>query len=382
MESTQEREHRVYFKNLDGIRFICFFSVFLYHSFATEKAYILEHPFYITVKRLFNNGSLGVNFFFVLSGFLITYLLIVEKNLKGQINLGAFYVRRMLRIWPLYFFCVFFGFFAFPVLKEMFGQVPDETAQLPMYLSFLANFDYIQNTPDAGILSLLWSIAVEEQFYLIWPALLFFVPVKKYPYVFLIVLIACLVYRFIYLDDLNRLDIHTLSVMGDFVVGGFAAYFAVESKKFIQFFNKLPRFYIFLGYLILIVLFLFRKEVFRYEPALTLIERLVFALLFAFVILEQSFANRSLFKFSNSKFLTTWGNYSYGLYCLHFTAILIVHTLIRRWGLENNAYEFIFLEGGLTLLLAMGMAWVSYRYYETPFLRLKKRFTIIKNKQP
>ena len=102
---------KIYFENLDGLRFFCFFSVFLYHSFHTENEIIKSSPIYkFVTEEIFKNGNLGVNFFFVLSGFLITYLLIAEKKLNGQIDLKKFWIRRILRIWPLFYFCVGFGF--------------------------------------------------------------------------------------------------------------------------------------------------------------------------------------------------------------------------------------------------------------------------------
>src|SRR5205085_9627779 len=115
---------------------------------------------------LFGNGNLGVNFFFVLSGFLITYLLIEEKKLTGKIHIGNFWIRRILRIWPLYFACVFIGFVLFPFAKHMAGGTSAETADPWYYLAFINNFDYIKKgLPDSPGLGVLWSVAIEEQFY-------------------------------------------------------------------------------------------------------------------------------------------------------------------------------------------------------------------------
>src|SRR5690348_10604112 len=109
-------KQRTFFPNLDGLRFFCFLSVFFYHSFYTEYSYIKEAPFYKFVKfHLLVNGNIGVNFFFVLSGFLITFLLLEEKKSTLNIRVNCFYEKRILRIWPLYFFCVFFGFVVFPI---------------------------------------------------------------------------------------------------------------------------------------------------------------------------------------------------------------------------------------------------------------------------
>jgi peptidoglycan/LPS O-acetylase OafA/YrhL len=165
---------KVYFENLDGLRFLCFLSVFFFHSFHTDYASIQSSNLYHFIRRdLFGNGNLGVNFFFVLSGFLITYLLIEEKRLNGQIDIKKFWIRRILRIWPLFYFCVVFGFYIFPFLKTAFGQHPNETASIGYYLTFTNNFDFIKKgLPDASILGVLWSVAIEEQFYFVWPIVL------------------------------------------------------------------------------------------------------------------------------------------------------------------------------------------------------------------
>jgi peptidoglycan/LPS O-acetylase OafA/YrhL len=79
-----------YFENLDGLRFLCFLSVFLYHSFDTAYDYIRESRIHCFIRReMFVNANLGVNFFFVLSGFLITFLIIQEKEQNGRISVSA-----------------------------------------------------------------------------------------------------------------------------------------------------------------------------------------------------------------------------------------------------------------------------------------------------
>jgi peptidoglycan/LPS O-acetylase OafA/YrhL len=97
-------QKRIYFENLNGLRFPCFLSVFLFHIFRVVSDSFEANPmFYFLKNDLFGNGNLGVNFFFVLSGFLITYLLIEEKILNKQISIPKFWLRRVLRIWPLFF---------------------------------------------------------------------------------------------------------------------------------------------------------------------------------------------------------------------------------------------------------------------------------------
>ena len=120
--------------------------------------------------QIFGRGFLGVDFFFVLSGFLITTLLLRERSAFGDFSLGDFYKRRILRILPVYFFVVG-AVSTFYVLVD--GQT--ELAQLvPFYLVFLSNF----LTEHIPTLSITWSLSVEEQYYMIWPLILLMVPTR------------------------------------------------------------------------------------------------------------------------------------------------------------------------------------------------------------
>src|SRR5690242_14797776 len=150
--NTRTKKKKLYLENLDGLRFLCFLCVFFYHSFGAQFDYIKQFPAYGFIRwGIFRNGNLGVNFFFVLSGFLITYLLLKEKKLNGQIDLKKFWIRRILRIWPLFYFCVLFGFYCFPALK-LLNQQPSESASIGYYLTFTNNFDYIsKGKPDSNI---------------------------------------------------------------------------------------------------------------------------------------------------------------------------------------------------------------------------------------
>src|SRR6187399_318374 len=93
-----EQKRKIFFPDLDGWRFVAFLAVFFFHSFYTDVESVRSEAAYSFVKRITVNGTLGVEFFFVLSGFLIIYLLIAERRLTGHIDIKKFYVRRILRI--------------------------------------------------------------------------------------------------------------------------------------------------------------------------------------------------------------------------------------------------------------------------------------------
>lgn len=376
-------DRKIYFENLDGLRFVCFLMVFFFHSFHTEFDYIKYNNTYNLITRdIFGNGNLGVNFFFVLSGFLITYLLIHEKKVSGKIHITKFWIRRILRIWPLFYFCVLFGFYAFPILKKFFGMIPSETAKIQYYLFFLNNFDLIKNgLPDASILGVLWSVAIEEQFYFLWPVLLSFVSEKKYIYVFVSIIIISICFRGINYFEYKLYEYHTLSCIGVMAVGGFGAWLISTSNKFKLFVENLNRYYIIVIYLLFIFFFFFRDELFRLNILfITVFERILIAFTIIFIILEQCYSKNSFYKMTKLKLFTKLGNITYGLYCLHFIGILITINITKILGINSKAWQVYFLETGVALLLTILLASLSYKYFEKPFLRLKVKFSIIKTK--
>jgi len=367
----------VHFPQLDALRACCFLAVFFYYSFHTDVPAIRALPLYTFVKGvLFGNGALGVNFFFVLSGFLITYLLITEKEHTGRIHVLHFYIRRVLRIWPLYFFCVVAGFVGYPLIKGLLiGQEVHETAHPWYYLTFTSNFDVVhaQGMPTSPVLSVLWSVGVEEQFYLVWPLLLAFMPVRTYPFLFSGILMISLVFCTAHISEWWALLVHTLSCIGDLSIGALGAYFMQDPKKR-EWIAGQPRWSIVMVYVLFALCYFFRMPVLDAYPVLWSMDRAVIATLILFIILEQNYAERSLFKLGRFRMLTSLGRISYGLYCLHFIGILITLTLTKHLGLNTHFWQIALIEVPVSLLLTVGFARLSYRYFESPFLVLKVRY--------
>jgi len=370
-------KHKIFFPNLDGLRFFCFLSVFLYHSFYSEYSYIKNDTIYKFVEKdLFGNGNLGVNFFFVLSGFLITFLLIKEKEFENKINIPNFWVRRVLRIWPLYFFCVFFGFVIFPIIKKMFGQESTETANPIYYLTFLNNFDFInKGLPDASVLGVLWSVAIEEQFYFVWPILLAVIPNRYYGVLFSSIIIGTFIFR-AKNDTFDMHEYHTFSCIGDMAIGAFGAYFASQNIYKLKIENWSRKFILFI-YLIFGIIFLFREQIFYSNYYCRIFERGFIAVIILCIILEQNFSQRSLFKLSTFKYISKLGLVTYGLYCLHFIGILITIKLTAKLKLNSNLWEVLVLETITSLAITILIAWVSYNYFEKYFLKWKENFSFI-----
>ncbi len=370
-------QKKVFFPNLDGLRFLSFLSVFFFHSFYTELDSIKYSGNYIFIKKsLFGNGNIGVNFFFVLSGFLITYLLMEEKKITGKIEIQKFWLRRILRIWPLYFFCVFFGFILFPIIKSYFGQVSNESAEPFYYLTFISNFDFLKNgKPDCSVLGVLWSIAIEEQFYFVWPILLMIVPDKHYLKLFIVIIMGSCIFRFFVPDPIAD-EIHTLSCMGDLTMGALGAYLC-RTDEFKKWLEDLKRGYILLIYFLFFVFYFFREQFLFLNTYFYVFDRTIIASIILMIILEQNFSKNSFFKMSKLKFISKLGTISYGLYCLQFVGILTTITLSKKFHLNQNIWNVIFLETLLALSITILFSQLSFKFFEAPFLKLKEKFAYI-----
>jgi peptidoglycan/LPS O-acetylase OafA/YrhL len=172
---SSETGERVYFPELDGLRFVAFMMVYLFHGGVSQG--LLARLVGSRVAAVFvDNGGYGVQLFFILSGYLITALLLREEARYGHIALRAFWVRRILRIWPLYYLVLVIGFFLLPALDGHIGSRSySEMLRIHLlpFVCFLGNWSMALVSPiQYDWLSVLWSVCVEEQFYIIVPLLI------------------------------------------------------------------------------------------------------------------------------------------------------------------------------------------------------------------
>lgn len=386
MNDTQKKKEKIFFPNLDGLRFICFLLVFLYHWNLNCAGRIENDAVRDCFNFLFKTGNIGVNIFFVLSGFLITYLLISEKKFIKDISLKNFYIRRILRIWPLYYLMIFFGFVILAFFKYKSLLYTLEPSSVLFYIIFLANFDLIRiwpQLPDALPIIVLWSVAVEEQFYLIWPIFLKYVKVKNLPYLFILIILITVFFRSFFTEhtdhDYAIRYFHTLSVIGDMALGGLMAFFCYSKNKIFIIIVAMPKYLIFILYSVTIILILFKQEIFI-TPLLIIFERIILSILFALIIAEQNFSKHSFFKFSNFRFFSKMGIYTYGLYCMQFIGIIIVQKGFDKLGLNLGNWGLNLLACIIALAIVTILSIISYHYFEKFFLNKKDKFAVILNR--
>ena len=375
MSKTVSRQiERPFFNNLNGLRFVGALTVLLFHCFTLQREVwgdFYNGTFFHFVFSIANKGHLGVNLFFVLSGFLITYLLLHEYASTGKINILNYLLRRFLRIWPLYFLVVLFGFFLFPRLP--YGIVTIH--EFWRFALFLSNFDEIIHGMNDKInfLSATWSVSIEEQFYLVWGFLLGLIPFKKsfsFPVFFSVIILGSIVFRSFYWFDNRIIYFHTFSVMSDLGIGGLIGFLAFKGK--IQsFFERVKKWQWIIFYMISSLLILGSNTLFT--GSLIAIERTVIGFIFAIIILEQVYAKNSFYKIDKIPYFFSSGELTYGFYMYHCILIYYWSIFFKNHGFTEHVWQFA-IYVLLVFSCTYALAWISLHYFERPILALKRYF--------
>lgn len=370
---TMQKE-KIHFENLDGLRFIGAFMVFLFHAFTINRevwGVFFESAPFLVMRKLTSIGHYGVNLFFVLSGFLITYLLLKELRERGKIHIGFFLIRRILRLWPLYFVIVLFGFFIFPHLPFGIHTVHE----FWRYGLFLSNFDeIIHGSRDSiNFLTATWSVSIEEQFYVGWALIIGFFQwktIRSFQYFFLLVIAGSFAFRVYYAANPDFLYYHTLSVISDMAIGGLLASWVFE-KSSIPIIEKLQKWQIVSIYMLGVGFLFFAHKIL--PGRFISLERLISGSFFAFVILEQLKSGHSFFKADRIPYFQAAGKLTYGFYLFHCLLIFYICKTFEFFHLTQSTGYFVLY---FVLLLAANsfLSIVSYRYFEKPLLNLKRYF--------
>ena len=371
---------KVYFKNLHGFRFFAAALVMLSHIELFKKRVGLHNlwdtPFF------FEAGSAGVDFFFVLSGFLITTLLLKEQERTGTIDLRKFYMRRILRIWPLYYLIVIVCYFIVPLIRAFYIAGYSEIIYESFFPKLLYSVFFMPNVAlslfeEIPYAAPLWSVGVEEQFYLFWPLLLLGFPKKLRLISGFILLFIGIKACFILFNSIFHLDkiwfekIKNLLVatrMECMGIGGLGAYLLYKKHwigEVLKSNGAMAVVLFFLPFTIWFSKFLFEMH------------HIVLAILFLIVIINGATNSRTPLKLENKTFLML-GNISYGLYLWHSICIGLVINFLRHneFFMVNTVLLNLALYVG-TFSISILIAWLSYGFFETPFLNLKRKFSVI-----
>jgi len=352
---------RSFYIPLDGLRALCFLSVFFFHC-------NLEG---------FQLGWAGVSVFFTISGFLITEILINSKYSGSYFK--SFYIRRSLRIFPIYYLYIFFATVLFFAVKK---HIPNDFLYYIFYAPNLLwiNTNFISDLQP--LMAHLWTLAIEEQFYLIWPAVIYFIPLKWLSPSCLIFISVALLYRIFNIYWGGCFYCTSILLPSQLDLLAFGGLLACYKSDLIQ--NSTIKFLIKISWIIGLVglLFIvlaiginhgnvlksydFLKSPESYQQNIFTGQIFFFLALIAVGLIKLCYENRSFFARSilSQPMLIRIGKLSYGLYLYHWPVIIIMNRFI------NNKY----LATIISLILTYIIALLSYNLIETYFNNLKNKF--------
>lgn len=348
----------LHLKGLNGIRAIAAMTVVISHVLEKINGFGLP-----AIKEYWDFSAYGVTMFFALSGFLITYLLLLEKKKYATINIRNFYVRRILRIWPLYYLYFLLALlFTYLYFENAIGA----TTWLYVFLS--AN---IVNALHSSIPLLVhfWSLGVEEQFYLFWPWLIKITSPLKTVIIFTVCfLIVKLIVRFVAVDSVayqlvyfTRFDCMSIGAMG-------AILYYNEIKWFKQvMFHPVTQIVSWTVLIASVKLFTLLPDIITHE---------VIAGITVVIIINAAFNEKCIVNLENRIF-DFLGKISFGIYVYHILIIFLLQKTISGFISDISTpmqFVIIFLSVVLSTIIT---AYLSYRYFESPFLKLKYKFSKI-----
>ncbi len=362
--ALRDGTRRFYRPELDILRFLAFALVFLHHSLPTPNAFW---------KAVELAGSAGVPMFFVLSAYLITELLSRERTATGRIDLKAFYIRRALRIWPLYFAVLFLGF----LLNNTLSHQHISLGTLSAYVVFLGNWSSQSGSYMPGVLTVLWSVSLEEQFYLAWPSVIKFGGKRQALFLAIILWLSsqiCLIrlgaqhaptMPTIWFNSLTHMQYFGLGAAASVLLGGKSLKIPLTARGVLA------------G--VALSLFFVSESIFHIHAQFSSVLHTVpgfFLVGIGALLLLISFLGVSVPTiFQPIVFL---GKISYGLYIFHdFCIESAIYIGVQQLMIRKHVFIF---EYGLAIPVTLMVSFLSYRYLETPFLKLKEKFQVIQSR--
>ena len=352
-----------YVREIDGLRALAVLLVMLQHWLG--NSHWINH---------FNNGLIGVTFFFTLSGFLITSILLNQKeySLTSSIyaKLKTFWIRRVLRIFPIYYFVIAI------LLILNFQEV---RTQIIYFISYTQNYLFINNTENHGYLIHFWSLAIEEQFYIFWPLLILLVPKKRIILLLISITILGISFRFIFENNLGPFSIspanyHLLGSIDLFGYGALLAFLQLNKENSIK------------HYLLLILTFLGIALLFSFWNYVDHILS-VGLVSFFIILIVSTFKIRLISILLGNRIIVYFGKISYGLYIYHYFMYPLNHFL-HNWAINNNVripglnilvfpeFDNLYLRFIHYFILVIIVASISFYFIEKPFLKLKNKFQL------
>jgi peptidoglycan/LPS O-acetylase OafA/YrhL len=378
---------------LDGIRGLAIVMVMIIHLWWMPQRSAIDRVFTVGA----NLGWFGVDLFFVLSGYLITGILLDAKGAASYFR--NFYVRRILRIFPLYYLVLILSLYVLPhaLPPDKVARFGSIAGDVRYYWLYLSNFAIARaGMARHGILDVTWSLAIEEQFYLVWPAVVAFCSRRALARIAAGLAVASLAARLglHFFSSYNAFSIYVLTPcrLDGLAVGAILAIWAREPGGLERF--KRPARVAIYALLPLVIGLPVAEELFGtpsdfgvgFGPVFITVGLSLLAVLFGalLILVVTAEPGSTLQRVFGSAFLRTFGKYSYGLYLIHLPLRALIRDRIygpsdrnalihypRLLGSELPGQMLFYLVAGSA---ALGCAWVSFQIFEKQFLKLKRLF--------
>jgi len=365
------------FQGLNALRFIAAFLVLIHHGETIKRKNGIENYEWL---GLFRNGGNAVTFFFVLSGFLITYLLLKESGKTGDVNVKNFYIKRILRIWPLYFLLVFIGTIGLPIIFH-FLKVPyimPYTFEQSWYFFVFFLPGLVTFYFGHHFLEPLWSIGVEEVFYLFWAP--FYKICKNRIFILLLIVIMIkillsLVGIYLIPNELFNYLVNTFQFEA-MAIGGIGAYFLyTKGPSLTQLAIFKISFQVIL-ILLIIVYLIFHSNIdnpyWNFFFKTPILSRFIINFLFIYVIICVSVIDNSIIKL-RSRILSFLGEISYGIYMYHMLIIFATILFLKKYLMQMSSFSVLIVFYSVTTILTIIISSLSKYLFENHFLKLKNK---------
>ncbi|MBC6988506.1 acyltransferase family protein [Hymenobacter sp. BT491] len=357
------QSNKIHLKGLNGMRAIAALAVVISHT------NMGLYEFGLANAASLDLAGYGVTLFFALSGFLITYLLLKEKEKTGTIAIKEFYIRRILRIWPLYYFyiglCILFFLAS--------GRSGEVNSSILFYLFMFPNIPFIGIAGSLmGLIGHYWSLGVEEQFYSFWPVL-----VNKSANVFksliaFVIIFLCVKFFCRVLDAKFGMHLlyQTLFIVrfDCMAIGGIGACLLFYTK-----YNKVINL-LYSKYVQMICWAIFALVAFNKFHTASILDQEIFSVVTVIIILNVSSNNKSIINLDN-KIFDFLGKISFGIYVYHPLMIAALGLLIKPIVINKEAKLILIYPSIIALTLVV--AYLSYTYLELYFIKKKDKYSIV-----
>ncbi len=369
METPENKKISARFSNLDAVRGLGVTILFIAHI-ETLKSY-LGFPNFSKLFVQYHFGFITLVVFFVLSGFLITHLLLSEKTNKGEISALGFYKRRIYRLWPVYYLAFGVAVYILPHF-HIFTSISYYSIEILKPTNWVGITLFLFHQPDVAFIKHVyqfigqfWSIGVEEKFYFIWPLLLKYAknPLKSLLVTLAILLIlkTTILLGVIYIPGSNTLgSIHTYFtrfMVDSMLMGGIIACLSVQKHRFLErLYKRSTQWAAGVGIALLLIA--------SFWGGMT--HYFLFAPMVSVFILNMATNPNSLVKISNP--VTNYiGKISYGMYMYSIIVIVFTISIAQKLHLETNEWQFNVFIYLFSYLLATTVSSVSYYFFEKKF---------------